>query len=164
MPGTTLHRKNKCSCTKSNVEILCSKFPTDWNGNDGLFCDIKLVWESITESYAGTIQEAVKFVTDKQYKYPNLMKAYHIALTIPVSEGSGEGSFNKLKIVKNYLWFTMAEERHDAFMIATCSSEILNNLDLDKLANAWSLLKTRRIKIWFMLSFVVSKNIVYILF
>ena len=160
MPVTTLHRKNNFSCTKSDAEILRSKFPTDWNDNDG----IEFVWGSITESDAGTIQTVAKFVTDKQYKYPNLMKAYHIALTIPVSEGSGEGCFNKLKIVKNYLWFTMAQERHDVFMKATCSSEVLNNLDLDKLANAWSLLKTRRIKIWFMLPFVASKNIAYILF
>ena len=40
-------------------------------------------------------------------------------------------------------------------MIATSTSDVLDNLDLDNLSNAWSLLKTRRIKIWFMLSFVV---------
>ena len=55
IPVTTLHQKNKCSCTKSDVEILCSKFPANWNDNDGLFCDIELVWESITKSDAGTI-------------------------------------------------------------------------------------------------------------
>ena len=59
----------------------------------------------------------------------------------------------------------MSEVRLDGLMIATCFSEVLDNLDLDKLANAWPLLKTRRIKILFILSFVVSKNtVVYILF
>ena len=139
--------KNICSCTKADVEILCSKFPIDLNESDGLFCDIELVRESIAESDAETIQETAKLLTDKQYKYPNLLKANQIALIMPVSVASSECSFSKLEIVKNYLQFTVAEERLDALMIATCSSDVLDNLDLDKLANAWSLLKTRRIKI-----------------
>ena len=117
------------------------------NDGDGLFCDIELVRESIAESDTETIQEAAKFLTDKQYKYSHFLKAYQIALTIPVSVASSERSFNKLKIVKNYLGFTMAEERLDALIKAICSSDVLDNLDLDKLANAWSLLETRRIKI-----------------
>ena len=114
------------------------------NDGYGLFCDIELVGESIAESDTETIQEVAKFLTDKQYKYSHFLKAYQIALTIPVSV---ERSFNKLKIVKNYLGFTMAEERLDALMKAVCSSDVLDNLDLDKSANAWSSLKTRRIKI-----------------
>ena len=114
------------------------------NDGYGLFCDIELVGESIAESDTETIQEVAKFLTDKQYKYSHFLKAYQIALTIPVSV---ERSFNKLKIVKNYLGFTMAEERLDALMKAICSSDVLDNLDLDKSANAWSSLKTRRIKI-----------------
>ena len=85
MPVTILHPKNICSCTKADVEILCSKFPTDLNDSDAFFCGIELVRETITESDAGTIQEAAKFLTDKQCKYPNLLKTYQIALTIPVS-------------------------------------------------------------------------------
>ena len=85
MPVTILHPKNICSCTKADIEILCSKFPTDLNDSDAFFCGIELVRESIAESDAGTIQEAAKFLTDKQYKYPNLLKAYQISLTIPVS-------------------------------------------------------------------------------
>ena len=85
MPVTILNSKNICSCTKADIEILCSKFPTDLNDSDAFFCGIELVRESIAESDAGPIQEAAKFLTDKQYKYPNLLKAYQIALTIPVS-------------------------------------------------------------------------------
>ena len=43
MSVTVLHPKNICSCTKADVEISCSKFPTDLNDSDGLFCDIELV-------------------------------------------------------------------------------------------------------------------------
>ena len=94
-----------------------------------------------------SIQEAAKLSTDKQYKYRNLLKAYQIALTIPVLVVSSELYFSKLKIAKNYLRSAMDEEKLDALIIGTCSTDVLDNLDLEKLANAWSLLKTRRIKI-----------------
>ena len=97
-----LHPENICSCTKVNVGILCSKFPTDLNDSNGLFCDTELVRESATENDAETIQDAAKFITDKQYKHPNLMKPFQIALTIPVTVAS-ERSFIKLKIVKSNL-------------------------------------------------------------
>ena len=103
MSVTILHPKNICSCTKADVEILCSKFPTNLNDSDGLFCDIELVRESITESDTETIQEAAKFLTGKLYKYSNLLKAYQIALNIPVSVAGSERSFSKLKIVRIYL-------------------------------------------------------------
>lgn len=40
----------------------------------------------------------------------------------------------------------MTEDRLDVLMIAACSIDILDTLDIDKLANAWAILKTRRIK------------------
>ena len=94
MPVIILHPKNICSFTKADVEILCSKFPTDLNDSNGLFCNIELVRESIAESDTETIQEAAKSLTDKQYKYPNLLKAYQIALTIPVPVTSSGRSFS----------------------------------------------------------------------
>ena len=94
MPVIILHPKNICSFAKADVEILCSKFPTDLNDSNGLFCNIELVRESIAESDTETIQEAAKSLTDKQYKYPNLLKAYQIALTIPVPVTSSERSFS----------------------------------------------------------------------
>ena len=36
--------------------------------NDSLFCDIERVQDSIAENDAETIEEAVKFLTDKKYK------------------------------------------------------------------------------------------------
>ena len=97
--------------------------------------------------HAEIIQEAAKLSTDKQYKYRNLLKAHQIALTIPVLVVSSELYFSKLKIAKNYLRSAMDEEKLDALIIGTCSTDVLDNLDLEKLANAWSLLKTKRIKI-----------------
>ena len=49
-----------------------------------------------------------------------------------MSVASSERSFSKLKIVKKYLRSTMDEERLDALMIVTCSSEVLDNLEIDE--------------------------------
>ena len=41
----------------------------------------------------------------------------------------------------------MKEGRLDYLMVAACSNDILDRLDLDEVAESWSILKTRRIKI-----------------
>ena len=43
MPVTILHPKNICSGTKADIEIFCSKSPTDLNDSDAFFCGIELV-------------------------------------------------------------------------------------------------------------------------
>ena len=47
-----------------------------------------------------------------------------------MSVASSERSFSKLKTVENYLRSAVAEERLDTLMIATRSSDVLDNLDL----------------------------------
>ena len=89
--------------------------------------------------------EAVKWFVGKSHIYQNLSKAYRIALAVPTSVASNERSFSKLKLVKCYLRSTMKEERLDYLMVAACSSDILDRLDLDEVADTWSILKTRRI-------------------
>jgi hypothetical protein len=43
--------------------------------------------------------------------YPNVCIAFILYLTLPIKVSAAERSFSKLKITKNYLWSTMAEER-----------------------------------------------------
>ena len=146
-PITILHPKNISTCTKADVKTLCSNFSMDLNDSDALFSEILRVGKSIEECDADTIQEAAKFLLDKRCFYPILVKAFQIALTIHVSVASNERSFSKLKIVKTYLRSTMEEDRLDALMVSACSSDILDRIDLDRIADAWSLLKTRKISI-----------------
>ena len=42
---------------------------------------------------------------------PNLSISLRILLALPVSVTSGEGSFSKLELIKNYLRSTMLQER-----------------------------------------------------
>jgi hypothetical protein len=71
----------------------------------------------------------------RQCFYPNLSKAYQLALTIPVSVASNERSFSKLRLVKSYLRSTMTEDHLDDLMILASANDILDCLDLDSMAN-----------------------------
>lgn len=44
-------------------------------------------------------------------KYPNLFKAVHLAMTLPVSSATCERSFSAMRRVQNYVRTTMNEER-----------------------------------------------------
>ena len=125
-----------------HVNVLCKKFNLDLNDSDALLAEIQLIKDDLHKSDADGIQEAAKFLLDKREFLPHLMKAYQVALTIPVSVAGNERSFSKLKIVKNYLRSTMKEERLDALMICACAINMLDNVDVETLADAWSKLKT----------------------
>ncbi|KAK3932531.1 Zinc finger MYM-type protein 1 [Frankliniella fusca] len=56
--------------------------------------------------------------------FPALYIALRIAVTLPVSSASTERSFSKLKIIKNRLRSTMAQERLEDLMIIACENDI----------------------------------------
>ena len=93
------------------------------------------------------MREAAQLLVSKWDSMPNLCIAYQLALTSPVSVASNERSLSRLKLVKNYLRTLMTHERLDDLMIITCESDITDDLSLDELAEKWSRLKSRRMKI-----------------
>jgi len=55
--------------------------------------------------------EVLQFIVNNKNFVPNVAVALRIILTMPVSVASGERSFSKLKIIKNYLRSSMNQER-----------------------------------------------------
>ena len=143
-PVTILHPNYITKCTLADAETLCKAFPNDLKDSDALYGEIKLLGETISEN-SEDLKSAAKILRGKEHLYPNLKCAYILALTIPISVASNERSFSKLKIVKTYLRTTMKQERLDSLMVAACSVDVLDSLDLDELADKWSVLKTRRL-------------------
>ena len=54
-------------------------------------------------------------------------------MTLPVSVATAERSFSKLKIIKNYLRSTIAQERLDSLAMLSIENEEAQSLDTNKL-------------------------------
>ena len=63
--------------------------------------------------------------------YPNVWIALRILLTIPITVGSGERSFPKLKLMKTYLRSTISQSRLTNLVNLSIENEIAENIDFD---------------------------------
>ena len=126
---------------------MCDVFPSHLKGPDSLLAEIEMVGPDISNSKAKTLRDAAIWLKGKYNFYPSLAKAYQLPLTIPISVASNERSFSKLRMVKNYLRSMLKEERIDFLMISACAVDVVDDIDLEKIAEEWSKLKTRKIRL-----------------
>jgi hypothetical protein len=77
--------------------------------------------------------------------FPNFALAIRIFLTLPVSVASGERSFSKLKIIKNYLRNNMTQERLSDLAIISIESEISEKIDFTEIIDKFASQKARKI-------------------
>lgn len=75
---------------------------------------------------------------------PNVIIAYRILLTLPVSVASGERSFSKLKIIKNYLRNSMNQGRLNELTIMSIEHEIANTIEYDEVIDEFAKSKARK--------------------
>ncbi|CAI6364704.1 unnamed protein product [Macrosiphum euphorbiae] len=68
-----------------------------------------------------------------------------IILTMPVSVASGERSFSKLKIIKNYLRSSMNQERLSDLATISIEKEVMENLEFKNLLIDFAQEKARKI-------------------
>lgn len=90
------------------------------------------------------LQLIYKFDLTSNYK--NMEIAYRIFLGFPVTSASAERSFNKLKLVKNYLRSAMVQERLSSLNLLSIENDITQSLDLDGIINRFASLKARKVK------------------
>lgn len=76
--------------------------------------------------------------------FPNLVIAFRILLTMPVSVATGEASFSKLKLIKNYLRNTMTQTRLSDLAIISIESELANNLDYKDIIEIFANTRSRK--------------------
>ena len=77
--------------------------------------------------------------------FSNTAIVLRILLTLPVSVASGERSFSKLKIIKNYLRSTITQERLTNLSIVAIEHEILDQLDISQVIQEFANMKARKI-------------------
>lgn len=76
--------------------------------------------------------------------YPNILIAYRVMLTIPVSVASAERSFSKLKLIKSYMRSSMSEDRLNGLAMLSIERDMVGKLDYQSLMNDFAEKNARR--------------------
>jgi hypothetical protein len=77
---------------------------------------------------------------------PNLVIAYRLYLTMPVTVATGERSFSKLKLIKTYLRSTMSQERLTNSAILSTENKTTQKIDFEDDIEDFVSIKSRKIK------------------
>ncbi|KAM5550441.1 zinc finger MYM-type protein 1, partial [Rosa sericea] len=67
----------------------------------------------------------------KKDMFPNILVAYRILFTVPVTVASAERSFSKLKLLKSYLRTTMTQDRLNGLAILSIEKNMLKNVEVE---------------------------------
>ena len=76
--------------------------------------------------------------------YPNVIIAYRILLTIPVTFASAERSFSKLKLLLSYLRSTMTQKRLNGLATIALEIDVLEKINYEDIIEAFISTNTRR--------------------
>ncbi|KAG6936106.1 hypothetical protein G0U57_013381 [Chelydra serpentina] len=97
--------------------------------------------------HAKSVMDTVQFIhTSKLVDiYPNAYMATRILLTIPVTVASGERSYSKLKLIKNYLHSSVSQERLTGLAILAIEQDITLSLSYDDMITDFAAKKARKI-------------------
>lgn len=92
-------------------------------------------------------KDILKFISSHSLSenFPNVCVALRILLSLPVSVASGERSFSKLKLIKNYLRSTMSQERLVGLALMSIEYDVLQRLDLSNIIRDFAEKKARKV-------------------
>ncbi|XP_052620895.1 uncharacterized protein LOC111877470 [Lactuca sativa] len=115
---------------------------------DGLFIELKLLQKMLPEeaykSRSPWTSIQIMEYARRMDMFPNVLVAYRILLTVPVTVASAERSFSKLKLLKSYLRSTMTQERLNGLAILSIESDFLKNIDYCKIRDVFASKNARR--------------------
>ncbi|CAH9119634.1 unnamed protein product [Cuscuta europaea] len=114
---------------------------SDVDGDD-MYMELKLFISFLPKKKLGPI-DLFKFL--KRYTcFPNVVVAYRIMLTTPVTVASAERSFSKLKLLKSYLRSTMSQERLNGLAMIAIENEYLEKIEYKDLIDDFASKTARR--------------------
>ena len=115
---------------------------SDINAED-LFTELRVLCVTVPKE-AKTALETLRYLKKRKGTFPNSEIALRILLTIPVTVASGERSFSKLKLIKNYLRTTMSQERLCGLAIIAIEQDAVSTLDYKDVIAEFAARKARR--------------------
>lgn len=86
----------------------------------------------------------LKKISVLQGDFSEIIMAFLLFLTLPVSVASAERSFSKLKIIKNYLRNSMSENRLHALSILAIEHQTASKMNIQRLVDVFSEMKVRK--------------------
>mgnify|MGYP003530496588 CR=1 FL=1 len=123
-------------------KILSTDTSADIDGVELL--DELLALSELIEPKTSPIK-VLQFILRNNNFTPNVSIALRILLTQPVSVASGERSFSKLKLIKDYLRSTMSQNRLTGLSLISIESDIAKKLDFTELLKAFASEKCRKV-------------------
>lgn len=139
-------------CEKDQISKQCENLQTiltvngssDVNGKELL--DEILILSSML-SQGSCPEKTLSYITKHSLIdiFPNVFVALRILLTLPVTVASAERSFSKLKIIKNYLRSTIAQDRLRGLATLAIEKEILDTIETDPILKEFARLKARKV-------------------
>ena len=120
--------------------ILTDKDSSDINGRD-LADELSVLCTLLDENLSP--RDVLKFITELNFG-PNINIALRILLTLPVTVASGERSFFKLKIIKNYLRSTMTQNRLSGLAMIGIEHELCDKICFKEIIKEFAEKKVRR--------------------
>lgn len=142
---------NKSNISLDNVKKSISLFPPSSIGASLLDYDLvqtelEILFSMLQEDKT-SFNSLMEKAEEVKHILPCANQICRLALTSPVTVASNERSFSKLKLIKTHLRSTMADERLNSLVVLGVEKDIVDQLDLNKIAHKWSILKNRRIQI-----------------
>jgi hypothetical protein len=79
--------------------------------------------------------------------FPNTVVALRILLTLPITFASGEKSFSKLKLIKNYLRSSMSQDRLVGLAMIPIEYDMLTKIECESIIKDFAETKARKVKV-----------------
>lgn len=137
--GNLLRSCKQLQTTLSNGEL------SDIDGEE-LFSEMTVVAELVKNRSFVRVIDILNGIKNNAMEnlVPNAVIAYRIFLTSPVSVATGERSFSKLKIIKNYLRNSMSQERLNGLAIISIEHEIAGSIQYEDIIEEFAPSKARK--------------------
>lgn len=113
---------------------------------DDLCHELKTLGNITKNEKINNVEDVLNFIAKMKLNdaLPNAVTAYQILLTLPITVATGERSFSKLKIIKNYLRSSMHEERLNGLAIISIEKDLANSLNYNDIIDKFAAAKARR--------------------
>lgn len=113
---------------------------------DDLFHELPIVATIVKNHNISNVLDILNAIKKDEMEnlLPTVVIAYRIFLTAPVSVATGERSFSKLKIIKNYLRNAMGQDRLNSLAIISIENEIANSIKYEDIIEDFANSKARK--------------------